>query len=145
MARLATTHNWDFLVLTFRKNLESSSSSLKVPFRFFCVQRFLKEALKMSMNLFALFARAGPEVLSWIFRRSCLLSPGLPSPSTMLYLWRYSLILSCEKGLQSSWRDCFMIESNVRGSIPPAFYYCRPMTKKQFMGCLTFSTTGFLC
>ena len=84
-----------------------------------------------------------------IFVAVSLLSPGWIVPMSAI-AWRRScgiILVLCfpsEKGLQSFWRYCFAISSDVLGSLLPTFSSHFPLTKKVSWGCIPFSLTVFI-
>ena len=86
-----------------------------------------------------LYLRFYPELLSILSIVAGFLSSFNCTVLSAVY-WIYLF----KKGLQSDWRDWFVIASDVLGSILPDFYYLSPLMKKVLTGCLPFCLMGFL-
>ena len=52
--------------------------------------------------------------------------------------------ITCAKGIQISWRECFVMVSDVQGSLLPDFLFCFLMTEKGSMEFLPFYLAVFL-
>ena len=92
------------------------------------------QPLHTRWRLFSLKYLGGSPTLPPVLRVSYRSSGGA-------YFWRifivpqFSLILGV---FQSSWKDCFATAIDVPGSLVPAFYCSRLVTKKVLSGCLPY-------
>ena len=109
-------------------------------------RRGLRSGMRDSRSASAQPVLEDPFRFSWRYPSCCqvassiwlLLAGGVLVGSSW---YRGSLLI---KGLQSFWRDCFAIASDVPGSRFPTSCYCRLLTKKLHWSNLPFSPTGFL-